>query len=124
MLRAAIAALVLTSMNAMMCTAALAQWAWGAPWDNDRAYRRYPYPYQYQGRGFPPGWGWDDDDMPVRPPGTAFRSGGPRPEIAPLAPSRIAFPSGYPVASIVIDHKGRQLFFVQSPTEALRYPIS
>jgi hypothetical protein len=56
--------------------------------------------------------------------GPSFRSGGPRPEIAPLAPDRIAFPSAYPIGSIVIDHKGRQLFLVQSPTEALRYPIS
>jgi lipoprotein-anchoring transpeptidase ErfK/SrfK len=132
MLRAAIAAFLLTCLNATMSTAALAQGGWRAPWDDDRAYRRYPYPYQYQypsqqlpARGFPPGWGWDDDDdMPGRPSGPSFRSGGPRPEIAPISPHRIAFPSGYPVGSIVIDHKGRQLFFVQSPTEALRYPIS
>jgi lipoprotein-anchoring transpeptidase ErfK/SrfK len=56
--------------------------------------------------------------------GPSFRSGGPRPEIAPVAPSRIAFPSSYPAGSIVIDHKGRQLFLIESATEALRYPIS
>jgi lipoprotein-anchoring transpeptidase ErfK/SrfK len=61
---------------------------------------------------------------PRRPIGPSFRSGGPRPEIAPLAPGHVAFPSSYPVGSIVIDHKGRQLFLVESPTEALRYPIS
>ena len=40
--------------------------------------------------------------------------------------SRAPSPSrrSYPVGSIVIDTKGRQLFLVQSPTEALRYPIS
>src|SRR5262245_24649823 len=115
MLRAAIAAFVLASVNAMISTAAFAQWGAWAPWDDDRVYRRYPYPYQYQrpyreppGRGFPPEWGWGDDDLPGRPQGPAFRSGGPRPEIEPVAPSRIAFPSSYPVGSIVIDHKGRQ----------------
>ena len=36
----------------------------------------------------------------------------------------VSFPSSYPVGGIVIDTKGRQLFLVQSPTEALRYPIS
>ena len=40
--------------------------------------------------------------------------------------SRAPSPSrrSYPVGSIVIDTKGRQLFLVQSPTEALHYPIS
>jgi hypothetical protein len=56
--------------------------------------------------------------------GPSFRSGGPRPEIAPLAPARIAFPSQDPVGSVVIDHKGRQLFLIESPAAALRYPIS
>jgi lipoprotein-anchoring transpeptidase ErfK/SrfK len=128
MMRVAVAAFVLASVSVATSGAALAQW--GPPWE-DRSYSRYPYPYQppyYRQRSYdaPPGWGWDDDDdfPPGRPMGPSFRSGGPRPEIAPLAPSRIAFPSAYPVGSVVIDHKGRQLFLVQSPTEALRYPIS
>jgi lipoprotein-anchoring transpeptidase ErfK/SrfK len=132
MVRVAVAAFVLTSINALASGAAYAQWGWGPPpWDNDRTYRNYPYPYQYQdpsyrqpSYGFPPGWGWDDDDDFPRRAGPPFRSGGPRPEIAPVTPGRVAFPSKYPVGSIVIDHKGRQLFLVQSPTEALRYPIS
>jgi lipoprotein-anchoring transpeptidase ErfK/SrfK len=133
MLRVAVAAFVLASINVALSGAALAQWGWGPPWDGDRAYhRRYPYPYQYQGPygrpppyGNPPGWGWDDDDDYDAPPfGPAFRSGGPRPQIAAVAAKRIAFPSSYPVGSIVIDHKGRQLFLIQSPAEALRYPIS
>jgi lipoprotein-anchoring transpeptidase ErfK/SrfK len=133
MVRVAVAAFVLASVSFATSGAALAQWGWAPPpWD-DRSYRRYPYPYQYQrppyrqpSYGFPPGWGWDDDDdlAPRRPIGPSFRSGGPRPEITPLAPGRVAFPSSYPVGSVVIDHKGRQLFLVQSPTEALRYPIS
>ena len=131
MVRVAVAAFVLASVSVATSGAALAQWGWGSPWE-ERSYRRYPYPFQYQpplyrqpSYGFPPGWGWDDDDLPPRRPmGPSFRSGGPRPEVTPLAPGRIAFPSAYPVGSIVIDHKGRQLFLVQSPTEALRYPIS
>jgi lipoprotein-anchoring transpeptidase ErfK/SrfK len=113
-------------MSISMSGAALAQWGWGSPspWD-DRSYRRYPYPYQYQSPsyGSPGGFFWGDE-RPRRPQGPSFRSGGPRPDIAPLAPNRISFPSSYPVGSVVIDHKGRQLFFIESPTEALRYPIS
>ena len=41
-----------------------------------------------------------------------------------LEPRTVSFPCSYAVGSIVIDTKGRQLFLVQSPTEALRYPIS
>ena len=52
------------------------------------------------------------------------RSGGPRPRIARIAPDRIEFPSAYAVGSIVIDHRGRQLFFIESHNRALRYPIS
>ncbi|MBO0763812.1 MAG: L,D-transpeptidase [Hyphomicrobiaceae bacterium] len=125
MLRLAVLAFVLTSMSALWSGSAFAQWG-PPPWDNDRNYRDYPYPYQYQkpSYGFPPGRDWDeDDDFPPRF-GSAIRSGGPRPEIAPVAPGRVAFPSSYPVGSIVIDHKGRQLFLVESPTQALRYPIS
>jgi L,D-transpeptidase-like protein len=130
LLRVAVAALVLASAGVSMSSAALAQWGY-PPWE-DRSYRRYPYPYQpppfsrQPSAGFPSGWGWDDDDdlPPRRPRGPSHRSGGQRPEIAPLVPARIAFPSRYPVGSVVIDHKGRQLFLVESPTDALRYPIS
>jgi lipoprotein-anchoring transpeptidase ErfK/SrfK len=129
MMRMAIAAFVLASIGGVTSEPALAQWMYPPPWE-DRTYRRYPYPYQppdyrQPSYGSPPGWLWDDDDLPPRRPmGPSFRSGGPRPEIAPLAPGRVVFPSNYPVGSIVIDHKGRQLFLVQSPREALRYPIS
>jgi lipoprotein-anchoring transpeptidase ErfK/SrfK len=41
-----------------------------------------------------------------------------------VQPRSVSFPSSFPVGSIVIDSKGRQLFFVQSPTAALHYPIS
>jgi lipoprotein-anchoring transpeptidase ErfK/SrfK len=119
--RVAIAGLVFVSISAAMSETAFAQWRdWAAP-GYDRYYNRYPYPFQPPSSGF----FWGDDDFPRRRPGAlGSRSGGPRPEIAPVAPDRIAFPSNYPVGSIVIDHKGRQLFLVASPASALRYPIS
>ncbi len=56
--------------------------------------------------------------------GPSVQSGGDRPTIAAIEPRTIAFPSSYPVGSIVIDTKGRQLFLIKSATEALHYPIS
>jgi lipoprotein-anchoring transpeptidase ErfK/SrfK len=96
--------------------AALAQW--GPP-----TYGRSPY-RQAPDSGFFGLFDDDDDDEPRRPMGPRFQSGGERPAIARIHPKRVAFPSSYPVGSIVIDHKGRQLFFIQSASEALRYPIS
>jgi lipoprotein-anchoring transpeptidase ErfK/SrfK len=98
--------------------------AWAQPWWGS-PYGRGPYrPAPY----FSPFWGdwddWDDDYPRRRPRGPAVQSGGERPTIEPIAPRTISFPSSYPVGSIVIDTKGRQLFFIQSPTEALYYPIS
>ena len=120
MVRVGLAGLVLASMTAAMSEAAFAQWAgWGAP-GYDRYYSRYPYPFQPPSSGF----FWGDDFPRRRPAAPGSRSGGLRPEIAPVAPGRIAFPSSYPAGSIVIDHRGRQLFLVESPTAALRYPIS
>jgi lipoprotein-anchoring transpeptidase ErfK/SrfK len=127
MLRAAIAGSVLASasvfISVLMSAAASAQW--GPFWaDNPYPFRK-PSSYQQ-----PPSDGfWGDEPRPRRPllPRGLSRStwsGGPRPHIAPIAPDRIAFPSAYPVGSIVIDHKGRHLFFIESPIRALRYPIS
>jgi lipoprotein-anchoring transpeptidase ErfK/SrfK len=123
MLRAAIAGLVLVAAGALLSATASAQ---GGPlWDDDPYPFRKPSSYKQ-----PPGDGfWGDAPPPRRPlaPRGLSRSswsGGPRPYIAPIAPERIAFPGGYPVGSIVIDHKGRQLFFIESRTRALRYPIS
>jgi lipoprotein-anchoring transpeptidase ErfK/SrfK len=134
MLRIAIAGFALATVGVAVNGAALAQaqWGWGPP--DDRTYRRYPWPYQPPPRdGF---WGdqgpWSDPGQQRRQtaPGpsssaqSGAKSGGQRPEIAPLAPARIAFASSYPAGSIVIDHKGRQLLLVQPRGEALRYPIS
>jgi hypothetical protein len=98
---------------------ALAQW--GPP------YGRSSYSRPPPQDGFFSLFGWDDDDDPYyrrRPMGPKFQSGGDRPDIAPLQPQRVSFQSSYPVGSIVIDHRGRQLFFIQSSSTALRYPIS
>jgi lipoprotein-anchoring transpeptidase ErfK/SrfK len=96
--------------------AALAQW--GPP--SGRAFYRPP---SSQGGGFF-GLFDDDDDRPRRPMGARRQSGGDRPAIGPISPKRVSFPSSYAAGSIVIDHRGRQLFYIQSSSEALRYPIS
>ena len=49
--------------------------------------------------------------------------GGPRPEIQPLVPPRVAFSGGYTPGSIVIDTSGRKLYYVTGLTSALAYPI-
>jgi lipoprotein-anchoring transpeptidase ErfK/SrfK len=65
-----------------------------------------------------------------RPPVDAFDrapallDGGPRPPVESIPPERIAFNSNYASGSIVIDTTGRRLYLVQSPQEALVYPIS
>jgi lipoprotein-anchoring transpeptidase ErfK/SrfK len=100
-------------------TAASAQW--GSPYGRGGYYQSGPSFFPFGG------WGSNDDDdwdRPRRPRGPALQSGGERPAIEPLAPRSVSFPSSYPVGSIVIDTKGRQLFLVQSPTEALHYKIS
>lgn len=105
---------------AVLFTTDVAFAQWGPP------YGRSPYsrPAPEQG-GFFSLFGWDDDDDgPRRPMGPRFQSGGDRPMISPLEPKRVAFPSSYPVGSVIIDHRGRQLFLIQSSSVALRYPIS
>lgn len=54
----------------------------------------------------------------------ALLDGGPKPSIDPVAPERITFNSIYAPGSVVIDTSGRRLYLVQSPHEALVYPIS
>jgi lipoprotein-anchoring transpeptidase ErfK/SrfK len=92
----------------------------------DRRYNSYPaYPRTSPQRDTFGGWGWNDDDDDRRfRRGPAVQSGGDRPVIERQQPRTISFPSSYPVGSVLIDSKGRQLLFIQSPTEALHYPIS
>jgi len=90
---------------------------WGSPYGRGGYYQR-PQPGMYS-----PYFDWDYDSRPRRY-GPRVQSGGDKATIEALAPRPISFPSSYPVGSIVIDSKGRQLFLVTSPTEALHYPIS
>ncbi len=115
MWRAGLVALALM----VMADAAQAQ-PWGPPYN--RGYGGSYY-YPRSSPGFF-GWGWNDDDDYRYRRGPAVQSGGERPAIERLQPKAISFPSSYPVGSVVIDSKGRQLFLIQSPTEALHYPIS
>jgi hypothetical protein len=109
MWRAGLGAMV---MLLLAGTAAEAQWG-GSPYGRGGYYRQQNS-FSFWGGG----WGDDDRRGPV------FQSGGARPEIARLDPKAISFPSQYPVGSIVIDTKGRQLLLIKSETEALHYPIS
>ncbi|HJZ33396.1 MAG TPA: L,D-transpeptidase [Hyphomicrobiaceae bacterium] len=52
------------------------------------------------------------------------RDGGPRPDIAPVAPATVAFEAAYPANSIVIDTGARALYYVLPDKQAYRYPIS
>ncbi len=92
---------------------------WGSPYGRGG----YGYYARPSPNVFSPFWGWDDDYRPRRY-GPRLQSGGDRPAVAAIEPRTISFPSSYPVGSIVIDGKGRQLFLVKSGTEALHYPIS
>jgi lipoprotein-anchoring transpeptidase ErfK/SrfK len=56
--------------------------------------------------------------------GGDVRDGGPRPQIAPVAPATVAFDHEFPVHSIVIDTGARALYFVLPDKRAYRYPIS
>lgn len=118
MLRIGLLALAMVFLAA---DAALAQWG---PPSGRSNYTRPPSQDGFFSL-FP--WGDDDDDEDRyerrRPMGPKFQSGGDRPSISPISPKQISFPSSYPVGGVVIDHSGRQLFLIQSPTTALRYPI-
>jgi lipoprotein-anchoring transpeptidase ErfK/SrfK len=131
MLRATIAGLMLASAGILMggvLASGTASAQWGGLFGDDPAPRRHSYKR-------PPSDGFLGDEQ--RGHGSRYRSvnkagrpsrgvwsGGSRPYIAPVSPDRISFPSGYPVGSVVIDHRGRQLLFIESPSSALRYPIS
>lgn len=65
-----------------------------------------------------------DERRRSQAPAPEVLSGGPRPNIAPIAPPTVSFPSSYGAGTVVIDTRGRQLFYVLSPGSAYRYPIS
>ncbi len=56
--------------------------------------------------------------------GAAKWKGGAKPYIAAVKPPVVAFRSKYGKGSIVIDTKGRKLYYVLSSTKAYRYPIA
>ncbi|MFM1813812.1 MAG: hypothetical protein RLZ98_507 [Pseudomonadota bacterium] len=51
-------------------------------------------------------------------------SGGGKPSIGAIQPESVNFPSSYGAGTVVIDTRGRQLFYVLSGNRAYRYPIS
>jgi len=58
------------------------------------------------------------------PPAASIEDGGPRPEIKPQAPPRIAFPYSFPAASVVIDTSARKLYYVLEGGRAYAYSVS
>src|SRR5262245_8085264 len=56
--------------------------------------------------------------------GGDVRDGGPRPEIAPVAPATVAFEHDFSANSIVIDTGTRSLYYVLPDKRAYRYAIS
>jgi lipoprotein-anchoring transpeptidase ErfK/SrfK len=66
--------------------------------------------------------GWQEKQNDVRR--SAVRGGGGRPDIGPEAPELVAFNSNFAPNSIVIDSAARRLYYVLSPSQAYRYPIS
>ncbi len=70
------------------------------------------------------GRGWNDRaERPEERPNDEVRSGGARPDIAPVAPPIVAFPYDYPANSIVIDTGKRALYYVLADKQAYRYAI-
>lgn len=69
---------------------------------------------------------WGNPPKGARPleRGSGVSNGGARPVITPEAPEKVAFHSNFTPNSIIIDTGDRKLYFVLSPTEAYRYPIS
>lgn len=61
-----------------------------------------------------------DDDQQSK---VEAASGGPRPDITPVAPPRVAFAGGFVPGSIVIDTSRRKLYYVTGMTQAFAYPI-
>ncbi len=84
---------------------------------------RYYYPPPPRQYGYFSNFGWDGYDN-YRPSAPRVQSGGGKPAITPIPAQRISFASTYPVDSVIIDHRGRQLLLIVSDNEALRYPIS
>ena len=65
-----------------------------------------------------------DDDYTAAAGGAAVQSGGDRPAMDRLEPRTSPSRGAIPSAASSSTRKGRQLFLIQSPTEALHYPIS
>jgi hypothetical protein len=127
---------IVIALLVVSCGSAMAQ-PWG--WDDDSGPR---YRGGYGGYGYPrwSPWGYDQP----RPRQQTWRSpwdepedrwrdwdespevvdGGSRPEIRPITPEKVPFPSQYAQGSIIIDTHAKQLFLVLSSAEAYRYPIS
>jgi lipoprotein-anchoring transpeptidase ErfK/SrfK len=104
--------------------------------DDDEVRRRRARNRQYDRRyEWQPSDDFDEDDEGARgrdtprepKPGEQSagktKDGGPRPQINPVAPPRVAFRANYPAGSVVIDQRARKLYFVLNTNSAYVYPI-
>lgn len=103
---------------------------WDGPYFYESPRDRYERPRRYYDGydRYPRDQFYDDDyydDAPRRPkPSAEVRSGGPRPQISPKAPQTVAFPNNEERGTVIIDSKGRRLYYVLSSSAAYSYPIS
>lgn len=56
--------------------------------------------------------------------GPKTAGGGGKPHISAVSPPKVSFPNGYGKGTIVIDTKGRRLYYVLSSKTAYRYPVA
>jgi lipoprotein-anchoring transpeptidase ErfK/SrfK len=97
----------------------------------DRGFRRDDYFGSYYDDGYggfdePPPYDdrrFNDDDEPPAELDGETVAGGPRPEIAAVAPPKVAFYGSYVSGSIVIDVGARKLYYVTGNATAYAYPI-
>lgn len=109
----------LAALGLAIATGALPASAQGfSPWDDEPFWER-------PSQRMPARRARSSDGASQQPAGEAVRNGGARPNIAPEAPPVVNFNyAKYPAGSIVIDSKGRKLYFVLNNNRAFQYPIS
>ncbi len=93
----------------------------GSPWANLKS---NPYKFGQSNKPFSFNSQQADPAKPGSKKGAAKLSGGSKPYIPPQAPKTVAFRSGYGAGTVVIDTKGRKLYYVLSSTAAYQYPIA
>ncbi len=107
---------------ALLFTAGLGASAFAKPYKNS-GFRWYQQPSWYEQQSY-----WGEPQKKTyhgkKKRGPKVASGGPKPYIAPAAPKTVKFSKGYDKGAIVIDTKGRKLYYVLGSGRAYAYPIA